>query len=416
MHQSSLIVVGVALALGTRASSAQSTYRRADIDAAGQLRIVLTNAHVIRPPKDSDQVAFEQVAMSADHRLVGWVALYPNCCTTYPIPLKLVLLRSGGGRTVISNELPIWQWAFAADGKSVVIRQAPVHGVAPTFYEQRDTRTGRVLATAETDSTTPATALPAWARGAMPSQPSESANAVMIQFERFADIFGSRLVTAFDSIPAARYDYRPTPAQQTVGYIAQHLENANYSLCERFGDTKHLRTAKDALADTLKARWPKDTLVARLEASVRFCDTALERLGPLNSAELASNLLAFETDLAEHYSQISSYMRLLGLVPPSALPPKQRTAIELPASALSQLVGAYELAQGLELVVGMRDGALTVRSTVGGDAVRLWPESASDFFVREVDAQITFTRDSRGIVTELVLHQFGRHRQASKVR
>lgn len=238
----------------------------------------------------------------------------------------------------------------------------------------------------------------------------------MIQFVRFADLFGSRLVAAFDSIPATRYEYRPTPSQQTVGYIAQHLEDANYSLCGRFGDAKHPRTTKDSLADTLKARWPKDSLVARLEASLRFCDSALERLDQLNSAELASNLLAFETDLAEHYSQISTYMRLLGLVPPSALPPKQRTAIELPASTLAQVVGVYALAQGLELVVTMRDGALTVRSTLGGEAVRLWPESPSDFFVKEVDAQITFIRDSRGTVTGLVLHQFGRHRQASKVR
>ena len=157
----------------------------------------------------------------------------------------------------------------------------------------------------------------------------------MSQFVRFADIFGSRLVAAFDSIPAARYEYRPTSSQQTVGYIAQHLEAANYSLCERLGNAKHPKTAKDSLADTLKARWPKDSLVARLDASLRFCDTALERLDQVNSAELASNLLAFETDLAEHYSQISTYMRLLGLVPPSALPPKQRTAIELPTSALS---------------------------------------------------------------------------------
>lgn len=58
---------------------------------------------------------------------------------------------------------------------------------------------------------------------------------VMLEFARFADIFGSRLVTAFDSIPAERYDYRPTPAQQTVGYIAKHLEHANYGLCERLG-------------------------------------------------------------------------------------------------------------------------------------------------------------------------------------
>ena len=238
----------------------------------------------------------------------------------------------------------------------------------------------------------------------------------MNQFVRFADIFGSRLVTAFDSIPAARYDYRPTAAQQTVGYIAQHLENANYGLCSRFGDVKHARTAKDLQADTIKARWPKDTLVARLEASLRFCDTALERLEQINSAELASNLLAFETDLAEHYSQISSYMRLLDLVPPSALKPKERKAIELPASALSAFVGDYRIAQGLVLAVTLHDGSLWARSSAGGEAVRMWPESASDFFVNEADAQVTFTRSHDGAVSGLVLHQFGRHRTAGKIR
>ena len=80
--------------------------------------------------------------------------------------------------------------------------------------------------------------------------PAGAPDGVMLAFARFADIFGSRLVAAFDSIPGARYDYRPTPAQQTVGYIAQHLEDANYSLCERFGGLKGLKrpaTAKDSL-------------------------------------------------------------------------------------------------------------------------------------------------------------------------
>lgn len=244
----------------------------------------------------------------------------------------------------------------------------------------------------------------------------ESPDAVIFQFERFADIFGSRLVAAFDSIPAARYDYRPTPSQQTIGYIAQHLEGANYGLCERLGDLKHPRTAKDSLADTIKARWPKDTLVARLEASLRFCDTALQQVGQLQSAALASTLLAFETDLAEHYSQIAAYMRLLGMVPPSALPPKRRTAIELAASALSPYVGVYEFTPGLALDVTQRDGALFIRSTAGGAAARLWPESTTDFFVKEVDAQVTFTRDASGSVSGLTLHQYGRDRPAKRVR
>ena len=251
---------------------------------------------------------------------------------------------------------------------------------------------------------------------AQTSAAAASPGAVVAQFVRFADIFGSQLVAAFDLIPAARYDYRPTPAQQTIGHIAQHLENANYGLCERLGTAKHPRTAKDSLADTLKARWPKDTLVARLEASLRFCDTALERLDAINSPALAATLLGFQTDLAEHYSQISVYMRLLGMVPPSALPPKRRTPIDLPASALSRDVGTYELAKGSELIVTMRGAELFVQASTGGDAVRLWPESAADFFVNEVDAQITFTLDSSGAVTGLVLHQYGRHRPARKIR
>lgn len=254
------------------------------------------------------------------------------------------------------------------------------------------------------------------ALAAQSSAGREPANAVMVQFGRFAALFGSRLVAAFDSIPAARYDYRPTSSQQTVGYIAQHLEAANYSLCDRLGDAKHPTTARDSLADTLKARWPKDTLVARLKTSLRFCDTALVRMGALTTAAQASTLLAFETDLAEHYSQIAVYMRLLGMVPPSALRPKQRTAITVPASALQQFVGLWELVDGLQLEITMRDGALAIRSLPDGAVVPLWPESSWDFFINEVDAQITFTRDAGGAVTGLVVHQYGQDRSGRKVR
>jgi hypothetical protein len=244
----------------------------------------------------------------------------------------------------------------------------------------------------------------------------DSAREVMWVYERLADIFGSRLVAAFDSIPAARYDYRPTPSQQTVGYIAQHLEDANYDLCERMGDLKRPRTAKDSLADSVKARWSKDTLVARLRASFAFCDTAMARVETVESATLASALLAFETDLAEHYSQLSVYMRLLGMVPPSALPQRARTTVALPPSDLARFAGVYLLQRGVKFDVTMRDGSLFVRSRTGGPAVQLWPESATDFFVKEIDAQITFTRDASGGVSGLVLHQFGRERRGTKIQ
>jgi hypothetical protein len=257
--------------------------------------------------------------------------------------------------------------------------------------------------------------VPALLAAQTPSAPV-AVDGVLQQFIRFADIFGGRLVAAFDSIPAERYDFRPTPAQQSIGFIAQHLEGANYALCERMGAHRYAATAKDSLADSIKARWPKDTLVARLRASLDFCDLALQDAGPVTSAARASTLLAFETDLAEHYSQLATYMRIIGLVPPSALPPRPRKAIAVPAASLTQFIGTYQLAAGAELQVTMRDGSLYIASNLGGAPARLWPESAHDFFLREVDAQVSFMRDAAGTVTGLVLHQYGRDRTAKRLR
>jgi hypothetical protein len=245
---------------------------------------------------------------------------------------------------------------------------------------------------------------------------SKSPDGVILEFARFADLFGDRLLSAFESIPADKYDYRPTPMQQTIGFIAQHLEAANYGLCEKLGGPTRMKTPKDALPDTIKARWPKDTLIARLDASLRFCDDAIERLPNLQSAALASTLLAVETDLAEHYSQIAVYMRLLGLVPPSALPPARRTAIEIPVASLQQYAGVYLLGTGVELDVTVRDGALFIKASGTPNAVRLWPEARDEFFVKEAEAQVSFTRGSSQSITGLVLHQYRRHRPATKVR
>ena len=164
---------------------------------------------------------------------------------------------------------------------------------------------------------------------------SRAPNAVAQTFRAFGRPYGAWLVMAFDSIPASQYGFRPTPAQQSIGYIAQHLEDANYQLCSLFGETKYVRSARDSLADTIKAQWPKDSLVARVRASLVFCGAAIEKLTDADLAdELTANtrdgpqtvrrvryLILLVTDLAEHYAQLSSYMRILGMTPPSALPP-----------------------------------------------------------------------------------------------
>jgi hypothetical protein len=164
--------------------------------------------------------------------------------------------------------------------------------------------------------------------------PDSPTNPITNGFKLSGDRYASLLMQAFDSIPAAKYGWKPTPAQLTFGYIAQHLENANYFICGRFGGQMHPTTAKDSLADSVKAMWPKDTLVARLKASVAFCNDAFARVtdaqltDPIPAGPPGSNRtiiraryeLGYVTDLVDHYSQIANYMRLNGWLPPSALP------------------------------------------------------------------------------------------------
>jgi hypothetical protein len=148
------------------------------------------------------------------------------------------------------------------------------------------------------------------------------------------------LAQAFDSIPERLFSYRPTPAQLTIGYIAQHLASDNYFFCNAFGDMKATQAAEDtATADSVKATWPKARLVAKLQASFAFCETALAQLddakladqitmtfrGQSRSLTRAGMVLGHTLDMADHYSQLANYMRLNNIIPPTALPRPART-------------------------------------------------------------------------------------------
>ncbi|MGQ0641792.1 MAG: DinB family protein [Gemmatimonadaceae bacterium] len=143
------------------------------------------------------------------------------------------------------------------------------------------------------------------------------------------------LAQAFDSIPEAKFAYKPTPAQQSIGYIAQHLANDNYLFCNQFGTMKQARTMADSTtADSVKATWPKDSLVAKLKESFSFCAKALDQLedsklgdqvtltfgGNSRNVARASMVLGHALDMADHYSQLANYMRLNNMLPPTALP------------------------------------------------------------------------------------------------
>jgi hypothetical protein len=148
--------------------------------------------------------------------------------------------------------------------------------------------------------------------------------------------FYRNLPQAFDSIPADKFGYKPTPAQQSVGYVAQHLASDNYFFCERItGKAPTLTDEEKSSTPDAKATWPKDKLVAQLKASFAFCQDAFNGLndaklmeeidvpGPNNTTRKVARVGAtfgHVRDLADHYSQIANYMRLNNMLPPTALP------------------------------------------------------------------------------------------------
>jgi hypothetical protein len=169
--------------------------------------------------------------------------------------------------------------------------------------------------------------------------PADSGNPITTAFRGRIMGLQRNLAQAFDSIPADKFGYKPTPAQLTVGFIAQHLANDNYLFCNAFGDMKAARPAGETEPpDSVKAGWSKDTLVAQLKESFSFCERAVGQLtdeslaqqaeltfrGQTRKVIRASMVLGHAIDMADHYSQIANYMRLNGLTPPTALPRQRR--------------------------------------------------------------------------------------------
>jgi hypothetical protein len=165
------------------------------------------------------------------------------------------------------------------------------------------------------------------------------ANPVTAAFRSRTMSLQRNLAQAFDSIPESKFSYKPTAAQLTIGYIAQHLVNDNYLFCNNFGAMKATRPATDtSTADSVKATWPKATLVAKLKESFTFCESAFAQLddvklgdqitltfgGNARTLARASMVLGHALDMADHYSQLANYMRLNNILPPTALPRPNR--------------------------------------------------------------------------------------------
>ncbi len=102
-------------------------------------------------------------------------------------------------------------------------------------------------------------------------------------------------------------------------------------------------------------------------------------------------------------------------VPRGYDPVVERDEIELAEEILATYVGEYRASDNFSLAITLEDGALFATPT-GQSKVALYPESETEFFLRVVNAQVTFTKDDAGKVDGLILHQGGSDLTATRVR
>jgi CubicO group peptidase (beta-lactamase class C family) len=94
--------------------------------------------------------------------------------------------------------------------------------------------------------------------------------------------------------------------------------------------------------------------------------------------------------------------------------PQKRQAITLDPAIYETYLGDYELAPGIILSVTTEAQRLFAQLT-GQNRVELFSESATQFFLKVVDAQLTFIVEGTGKAARVILHQGGRDQTANRV-
>jgi hypothetical protein len=134
-------------------------------------------------------------------------------------------------------------------------------------------------------------------------------------------------VGALEAMPADKYSYKPTADQMTFAHLAAHIAEANNFFCSKVADVSAPKV------DEVKDTDSKDQLVAAVKASYAFCSDALSKMDDsklADSVELFGGqkfprggaALRLAGAWADHYAAAAMYLRLNGIVPPSAQPKK----------------------------------------------------------------------------------------------
>jgi D-alanyl-D-alanine-carboxypeptidase/D-alanyl-D-alanine-endopeptidase len=95
-------------------------------------------------------------------------------------------------------------------------------------------------------------------------------------------------------------------------------------------------------------------------------------------------------------------------------PPKEHNQIVVAPKIFDGYVGRYQLAPNFILTIS-REGDRFFTQATGQPKIEIFAETEREYFLKVVDAQISFVIDGSGHATELILHQGGLYQRAKRI-
>ena len=164
------------------------------------------------------------------------------------------------------------------------------------------------------------------ATSATPQNSGPVKNPVMTSVRAILTRQQKNIPAAIEAMPADKFGFKPTPDQMSFAHLAIHIAESNNAMCAKLANVPGPKV--DELTDSDS----KDKLVAAVRASFDFCSSSLANADDSN---LGDNIEFFGRQgprvmtafilsggWSDHYSAAAMYLRLNGILPPTAQPKK----------------------------------------------------------------------------------------------
>jgi DinB superfamily len=133
------------------------------------------------------------------------------------------------------------------------------------------------------------------------------------------------MTAAAEAMPADKFSFKPTPDQMTFAHLAIHIADSNNLFCSKVSGIAAPEGPKLAETD------PKEKLLAAVKQSFDFCSSSLAKVDDSHLADSvplfngrsfsrAAVMFILAGSWSDHYSEEAFYLRLNGVLPPTAQP------------------------------------------------------------------------------------------------